>query len=141
MEIYLRNGKMDGASGLSSGYCRLPPPSPLPLLSLLLLFLVSPSPFPSCAVRISSWVSWLLIPFPGLPALSVPRDLHFLLDLFTSLFLLSLDFPFALGQRSSFSAPLSMGSFLPLPLDLRAITSYSFFLCVPGSLPFLSLLV
>lgn len=58
---------MDGASGLSSGYCRLPPPSPLPLLSLLLLFLVSPSPFPSCAVRISSWVSWLLIPFPGPP--------------------------------------------------------------------------
>lgn len=137
MEIYLKTGKKDGVSGLSSGYSFLSFPSPL--LSLSLFFLVSSSPFPFCfslfpspfAMRISSLSpsgssSYFLV-LCGLPAFSVPRNLHFLLELFTFLFFILWIscFLFARGPH-----------FLSLPLDLGTITSYSFF--VPGSLPFLS---
>lgn len=142
MEIYLRISKKDGALGCPLTTAVFPLPfcspscpsftlpgtliafSPLccegPLLNLLLVHLpISWSPviclfFLSPEICISFW--------------SFSHSFSIIH---------SLDFLFPLGQRPLFSTPSSMESFLPLPLDLGTITSYSFF--VPRSLPFLPL--
>ena len=119
--------------GFSSDCSCLPSP-PLPLLSLVSLL------FPLLCCEDLLFVSWFIFPC-GPPALSVPRNLHFLLEMFISLY-------FFFFASSGFPVPSwpEILVFLLFRVEVFSCSSlglgdhrFLVFLYPEGPLPFLSL--
>lgn len=130
MEVELSTGQQGGAWGLSWLLLSL---LPLLLPRLLLLSWCPPCLFPLvlCGSPLPLLLVHLLIsqPLCGLPIPSVPRSLHFLLEIFTSLFS---------SSSSGFPVP-SWPETLTFYPSGCGICVFLWFGDVPRSLPFLSL--